>query len=87
MDKNELKEIQLLIVIACKILRVTFLILRTDRKYDPEKHIPATSENSEMYGNGSKRGEKPCVQQNRREHYYAPEILRHGFRICDLVWD
>jgi len=35
--ENPLKKMQSLIVIACKILRVIFTILRTGRKYDPEK--------------------------------------------------
>ena len=34
---NPLKKMQSLIVIACKILRVIFTILRTGQKYDPEK--------------------------------------------------
>ena len=34
---NPLKKMQSLIVIACKILRVIFTILRTGRRYDPEK--------------------------------------------------
>ena len=36
---NPLKKMQSLIVIACKILRVIFTILRTGRKYDPEKML------------------------------------------------
>ncbi len=36
---NPLKKMQSLIVIACKILRVIFMILRTGRKYDPEKML------------------------------------------------
>lgn len=34
---NPLKKMQSLIVIACKILRVIFTILKTGRRYDPEK--------------------------------------------------
>jgi len=34
---NPLKKMQSLIVIACKILRVIFTILKTGRKYDPDK--------------------------------------------------
>ena len=37
--ENPLKKMQSLIVIACKILRVIFTILRTGRKYDPEKML------------------------------------------------
>ncbi len=36
---NPLKKMQSLIVIACKILRVIFTILRTGRKYDPAKML------------------------------------------------
>ncbi|MBQ9420263.1 MAG: IS110 family transposase [Lachnospiraceae bacterium] len=36
---NPLKKMQSLIVIACKILRVIFAILRTGQKYDPEKML------------------------------------------------
>ena len=36
---NSLKKMQSLIVIACKILRVIFTILRTGRRYDPEKML------------------------------------------------
>lgn len=36
-EKNPLKKMQSLIAIACKILRVIYTILRTGRKYDPEK--------------------------------------------------
>ena len=36
---NPLKKMQLLIVIACKILRVIFAILRTGQKYDPAKML------------------------------------------------
>lgn len=36
---NPLKKLQSLIVIACKILRVIFTILRTGQKYDPEKML------------------------------------------------
>lgn len=36
---NPLKKMQSLIVIACKILRVIFTILRTGRKYDPERML------------------------------------------------
>ena len=34
---NPLKKMQSLIVIACKILRVIYTILKTGTKYDPEK--------------------------------------------------
>lgn len=34
---NPLKKMQSLIVIACKLLRVIYTILKTGRKYDPEK--------------------------------------------------
>ena len=37
--ENPLKKMQSLIVIACKILRVIFTILRTGRKYDPAKML------------------------------------------------
>lgn len=37
--ESPLKKMQSLIVIACKILRVIFTILRTGRKYDPEKML------------------------------------------------
>ena len=36
---NPLKKMQSLIVIACKILRVIFAILRTGQKYDPAKML------------------------------------------------
>ncbi|MBQ9064172.1 MAG: IS110 family transposase [Blautia sp.] len=36
---NPLKKMQSLIVIACKILRVIFTILRTGRKYDPARML------------------------------------------------
>ena len=36
---NPLKKMQSLIVIACKILRVIYTILKTGRKYDPEKML------------------------------------------------
>ena len=36
---NPLKKLQSLIVIACKLLRVIFTILRTGQKYDPEKML------------------------------------------------
>ena len=36
---NPLKKMQSLIVIACKILRVIFTLLRTGRKYDPERML------------------------------------------------
>ncbi len=36
---NPLKKMQSLIVIACKILRVIFTILRTGKKYDPSKML------------------------------------------------
>lgn len=35
--KNPLKKMQSLIVIACKILRVIYMILKTGRRYDPQK--------------------------------------------------
>ena len=34
---NPLKKMQSLIVIACKILRVIYTLLKTGQKYDPEK--------------------------------------------------
>ena len=34
---NPLKKMQSLIVVACKILRVIFAILRTGQKYDPTR--------------------------------------------------
>ena len=34
---NPLKKMQSLIVIACKLLRVIYTILRTGTKYDPKK--------------------------------------------------
>ena len=36
---NPLKKMQSLIVVACKILRVIFTLLRTGRKYDPERML------------------------------------------------
>ena len=36
-ENNPLKKMQSLIVIACKILRVIYTILKTGRRYDPEK--------------------------------------------------
>ena len=36
---NPLKKMQSLIVIACKILRVIYTILKTGTKYDPEKML------------------------------------------------
>ncbi len=36
---NPLKKMQSLIVIACKILRIIFTILRTGQRYDPEKML------------------------------------------------
>ena len=36
---NPLKKMQSLVVIACKILRIIFAILRTGRTYDPEKML------------------------------------------------
>lgn len=36
---NPLKKMQTLIVIACKILRVIYTILKTGTKYDPEKML------------------------------------------------
>ena len=36
---NPLKKMQSLIVIACKILRVIFAILRTGQKYDPTRML------------------------------------------------
>ena len=36
---NPLKKMQSLIVIACKILRVIYTLLKTGRKYDPEKML------------------------------------------------
>ena len=36
---NPLKKMQSLIVIACKVLRVIFTILRTGEKYDPAKML------------------------------------------------
>ena len=36
-EDNPLKKMQSLIVIACKLLRVVFTMLRTGTKYDPEK--------------------------------------------------
>lgn len=38
-DANPLKKMQSLIVIACKILRIIYTILRTGTKYDPEKML------------------------------------------------
>ena len=37
--ENPLKKMQSLIVIACKILRIIYTILRTGTKYDPEKML------------------------------------------------
>ena len=36
---NPLKKMQSLIVVACKILRVIFAILRTGRRYDPARML------------------------------------------------
>ena len=36
---NPLKKMQSLIVIACKLLRIVFTLLRTGQKYDPEKML------------------------------------------------
>ena len=36
---NPLKKMQSLIVIACKLLRIIFTLLRTGQKYDPEKML------------------------------------------------
>ena len=36
---NPLKKMQSLIVIACKILRVIYTILKTGREYDPKKML------------------------------------------------
>ena len=36
---NPLKKMQSLIVIACKILRVIYTILKTGRDYDPQKNV------------------------------------------------
>ena len=36
---NPLKKMQLLVVIACKLLRIIFTILRTGRRYDPGKML------------------------------------------------
>ena len=36
-ENNPLKKMQSLIVIACKILRVIYTILKTGKRYDPEK--------------------------------------------------
>ena len=36
---NPLKKMQSLIVIACKILRVIYTILKTGRDYDPQKML------------------------------------------------
>lgn len=38
-EKNPLKKTQSLIVIACKILRVIYTILKTGIKYDSEKML------------------------------------------------
>lgn len=38
-DENPLKKMQSLIVIACKILRIIYTILRTGAKYDPAKML------------------------------------------------
>ena len=38
-ERNPLKKMQSLIVIACKILRVIYTILKTGRDYDPEKML------------------------------------------------
>lgn len=38
-EKNPLKKMQSLIVIACKILRVIYTMLKTGKKYDPEKMV------------------------------------------------
>ena len=37
--ENPLKKMQSLIVIACKILRIVFSILKTGTKYDPQKML------------------------------------------------
>ena len=38
-NDNPLKKMQSLIVIACKLLRIIFTLLRTGQKYDPEKML------------------------------------------------
>jgi len=38
-DNNPLKKMQSLIVIACKILRVIYAILKTGTTYDPQKML------------------------------------------------
>ena len=38
-EDNPLKKMQSLVVIACKILRVIYTILKTGRRYDPEKML------------------------------------------------
>lgn len=50
-SKNPLKKMQSLVVIACKILRVIYTILKTGTIYDPEKMLkdikhPASAQTS-----------------------------------------
>ena len=48
--ENPLKKMQSLIVIACKLLRVMFMILRTGQRYDPGKMMKDIRQERRMSG-------------------------------------